>query len=153
MSRTDVAERVIATTPHRVYEAFVDPQLLSAWLPPAGMTAHFERFDLRPGGGYRLILTYNDATSAPGKATADTDIVDARFVEIVPDRRLTHAVDFESDDPAFAGTMMMTWSVVAVADGSRVEFRADNVPDGISADDHAAGLNASLDQLAALLEQ
>jgi hypothetical protein len=30
----------------------------------------------------------------------------------------------------------------------RVEITADDVPDGISADDHAAGLTSSLDNLA-----
>jgi uncharacterized protein YndB with AHSA1/START domain len=34
-----------------------------------------------------------------------------------------------------------------------VDIRADDVPDGISADDHAAGLSSSLAQLAAYLEK
>ena len=37
--------------------------------------------------------------------------------------------------------------------GSRVEFRADDVPDGISAEDHAAGLTSSLTNLATYLER
>jgi Activator of Hsp90 ATPase homolog 1-like protein len=61
-------------------------------------------------------------------------------------------VDFVSDDPAFAGTMTMTWAVRAVDRGTRVEVTADDVPDGISADDHAAGLTASLDNLAGYVE-
>ena len=35
------------------------------------MAGRFERFDARPGGSYRLVLTYSDASAAPGKATAD----------------------------------------------------------------------------------
>ena len=62
-------------------------------------------------------------------------------------------VDFVSDDPAYAGTMTMTWEVTAVDAGARVDIRADNVPDGISADDHAAGLTSTLAKLAAYLEQ
>jgi hypothetical protein len=61
-------------------------------------------------------------------------------------------VDFVSDDPAFAGTMTMTWAVRAVDGGTRVEITADDVPDGISADDHAAGLTSSLDNLARYVE-
>ena len=34
-----------------------------------------------------------------------------------------------------------------------VDFTADDVPDGISAEDHAAGLASSLTNLAAYLEQ
>ena len=153
MPRTDTASRLIAAPPANVYAAFVDPGALVAWLPPGGMSGRFERFDARPGGSYRLVLTYADASGAPGKATADSDIVEARFVDLVPDERVVQAVDFVSDDPAFAGTMTMTWSVAAVDDGSRVEFRADDVPDGISADDHAAGLTSSLANLAAYVER
>jgi hypothetical protein len=44
--------------------------------------------------------------------------------------------------------MTMTWEVAAVADGTRVEIRAENVPAGISAADHAAGMSSSLANLA-----
>jgi hypothetical protein len=36
---------------------------------------------------------------------------------------------------------------------SRVDIRADDVPDGINAADHAAGLSSSLDNLAASVER
>ena len=152
MPRTDRASRVIAAPLERVYAALVDPEALEAWLPPDGMSARFERFDARPGGSYRMVLTYADAFAEPGKATADSDIVEARFVDIVPGARVVQAVDFVSDDPAYAGTMTMTWEVTAVDAGTRVDIRADDVPDGISADDHAAGLTSSLAKLAAYLE-
>ena len=54
-------------------------------------------------------LTYTDASGTPGKATSDSDVVEARYIDIVPDVRVVQAVDFVSDDPAFAGTMTMTW--------------------------------------------
>jgi len=117
------------------------------------MTGRFERFDARPGGSYRMVLTYSDASGAPGKATAESDIVEARFVDIVPGERVVQAVDFVSDDPAYAGTMAMTWEVTAVEAGTRVDIVAEDVPDGISAEDHAAGLASSLTNLAGYVEQ
>lgn len=153
MSRVDTASRLIAAPTERVYAAFVDPAALAAWLPPTGMVARFERFDARPGGSYRMVLTYRDARSSPGKATADSDIVEARFVDLVPGVRVVQEVDFVSDDPRYAGTMTMTWEVASAGSGARVEFRADNVPVGISAEDHAAGLNSSLANLAGFLER
>jgi uncharacterized protein YndB with AHSA1/START domain len=84
MARTDTASRVIAAPLDRVFAALVDPEALTAWLPPEGMSGRFERFDARPGGSYRLVLTYADASSARGKATPDSDIVDAHFVDVVP---------------------------------------------------------------------
>jgi hypothetical protein len=62
-------------------------------------------------------------------------------------------MDFVSDDPAYADTMTMTWEVTAVDAGTRVDIVAGNVPDGISAEDHAAGLASSLTNLAAYMEQ
>jgi uncharacterized protein YndB with AHSA1/START domain len=152
MPRTDRASRTIAATPERVYAALVDPEALVAWLPPQGMRARFERFDARPGGSYRLVLTYEDVESGRGKATVDSDVVEARFVSLVPGVRVVQEVDFESDDPSFAGTMTMTWEISSVDGGTLVEITADDVPDGISGDDHAAGIASSLANLAEHLE-
>ena len=143
---------MVDAPPERAYAALVDPDALVRWLPPGGMTGRFERFDCRTGGSYRMVLTYVDPSTGSGKATDDSDVVDARFVDIVPGRRVVQAVDFVSDDPAFAGTMTMTWEVTASGAGSRVEFRAENVPAGISAEEHAAGLASSLANLATFLE-
>jgi uncharacterized protein YndB with AHSA1/START domain len=144
---------VIAAPPERVWAALVDPGALLAWLPPGGMTGRFERFDARPGGSYRMVLTYSGASGTPGKATADSDIVEARFVDIISGERVVQAVDFVSDDPAYAGTMIMTWEITVADAGTRVNIVAEDVPDGISAEDHAAGLDSSLTKLAAYLER
>ena len=114
------------------------------------MTAQFEAFDARPGGVYRMVLAYDDPSST-GKSGEATDVVDGTFVELTPAVRVVQAVVFDSYDPAFAGTMTMTWELHAVGDATEVVFRADDVPDGIAVDDHAAGMNASLDNLARYL--
>ena len=148
MSRTDRASLVVAAPVSRVFAALIDRDDLLAWLPPRGMTGTFERFDPRPGGSYRLVLTYDDPSCAPGKSSADSDIVEVRFLDIAPDARVVQAVDFVADDPAFAGTMTMTWNVQADEGGALVEIIADDVPDGISAEEHAEGLASSLQNLA-----
>jgi len=152
MPHTDRASRVIAALPERIYAALVDRDALVAWLPPQGMRARFERFDPRPGGSYRLVLAYGDGQPGRGKATADSDVVEARFVSLVPGVRVVQEVDFESDDASFAGTMTMTWELNALDGGTLVEITADDVPDGISADDHAVGMASSLANLAKHLE-
>ena len=112
------------------------------------MTGTFAHFDLRVGGGYRMVLRYDDPNTTAAKSGDGSDVVDVRFVEIVPGERIVQAVDFVADDPAFAGTMRLTWSIEPVAGGTRVEIRAEDVPSGISAEDHAAGLASSLANLA-----
>jgi uncharacterized protein YndB with AHSA1/START domain len=150
--RSDRAFRVVRAPVDRVFAALVEREALERWLPPGDMTGSFERFDPRPGGSYRLVLTYADPTAAHGKTSADSDVVDVRYLDIVPNERVVQAVDFVADDPRFAGTMTMTWSVQEEAGGTRVEIVADDVPDGISADDHATGLASSLANLARFVE-
>jgi Activator of Hsp90 ATPase homolog 1-like protein len=62
-------------------------------------------------------------------------------------------VNFVSDDPDFAGTMTMTWQLIAVDGGTRVDITADDVPDGVLPQGHVAGMSSSLDKLARYLEQ
>jgi len=152
MPRTDRGSRIVAAPIERVYAALVDPAAIETWMPPNGMTGRVERFEPHPGGAYRMVLTYRDDSASPGKSTPGSDIVDARFVEVVPNRRLCFAVDFVSADPSFNGTMTMTWQVTDVAGGTRVDITADGVPDGISAEDHATGIASSLANLAEYVE-
>lgn len=151
MGRVDLAERMLPAGKDAVWRALTDPDALAEWLPPEGMTGSFERFDLHPGGTYRMALVYRDASGSPGKSGADRDIVEGRYAEIVPGERIVQLADFESDDPAFAGSMRLTWEIAAEGDGTRVAIRAEDVPSGISAEDHAAGLASSLENLAAFL--
>jgi hypothetical protein len=62
------------------------------------------------------------------------------------------SVLFESGDPAFAGEMIMTWTFDPAPGGTRVTIVAEQVPAAISAEDHAAGLSSSLENLARDME-
>lgn len=151
MGRTDEASLLIHAPAARVWAALADPQALQVWLPPTGMTGRVEHFDLRTGGSYRMVLTYRDP--GVGKSTADSDVVQGRFVAVGDGDRILQAVDFVSDDPDFAGTMTMTWSLAVRGSSTLVTFRADDVPPGIGALDHARGLTDSLVGLARYLER
>jgi len=150
--RTDIASRIIRATPAAIYDAFVDPDAQVRWLPPAGMTGKFDQFEPWPGGQYRLTLTFTGKHATPGKTSADADTVEGRLVELIPGERIVQTADFDSDDPAFAGTMTMTWALRPVGDGTEVTIIASDVPYGISAEDHAQGLASTLSNLAAFVE-
>ena len=152
MARTDEAERLIDASPVRVYNAMTDPEAVARWLPPTGMTGRVDRFDAHTGGTYRVVLTYDDPQGGHGKASTDEDVVEGAFVEVVPGVRLVQDIEFPSEDAAYSGVMRMTWEVSAEGARSLVRFRAENVPEGISAEDHLAGFRSSLANLAALVE-
>lgn len=146
--RTDTATRFIPAPAAAVYRAFVDPEQLMAWLPPRGMSGRILLFEPRQGGRYRIELTADDEPGYSGKTSERTDIASGRFLLLEPGRRIVQTVEFESADPAFAGRMVMTWSLDAEPGGTRVTVGAADVPAGISAEDHEAGLASSLDNLA-----
>jgi uncharacterized protein YndB with AHSA1/START domain len=150
--RTDTARRIIRATPEAIYDAFIDPEAQARWLPPTGMTGKFDAFDPRPGGHYRLTLIYSGAHAGAGKSSADADCVVGRFVDLIPGERIVQTAGFESDDPAFDGTMTMIWSLRPAPDGTEVTIEAFDVPPGISAEDHARGMASTLANLAAFLE-
>jgi uncharacterized protein YndB with AHSA1/START domain len=149
--RTDRASRLIQAPPARVYRAFIDAAALAAWLPPEGMRAEIEDFDPRPGGGYKMALIYDEP--GEGKSAADRDVVETRFVELAPDRRIVQQGVFESPDPAFAGAMTIVWELEPAGQGTRVNITCRDVPQGIRKADHQAGLKSSLANLAAFVER
>jgi uncharacterized protein YndB with AHSA1/START domain/predicted O-methyltransferase YrrM len=151
MPRADSAYRLIGVPREQVYAALVDPEALTAWLPPGGMTGEIEHFDARPDGSYRMVLTYPEAAGPRGKSTPGTDIVEGRFIDIVPGLRVVYTVDFVTDDPAFGGTMTMRWELTPADGGTRVEVTAEDVPDAVPAADHIAGMTSSLGKLAQYL--
>lgn len=151
-ARTDTGSRVIRASPQAIYDAFIDPEIQARWLPPEGMTAKFDVFEPWPGGRYRMTLTFTGAHATAGKTSADADTVEGRLVELIPGERIVQTAGFESDDPAYAGTMTMTWTLQAVPEGTEVTITARDVPSGISAEDHAQGLASTLANLADFLE-
>lgn len=151
MARTDEADLLIDASSARVFTALLDPDALVRWLPPGGMTGRMERFEPRPGGRYRMILRYDDPAAEEGKSGGGEDVVEATFVEIEQGERVIQDVEFASDDPAFGGVMRMSWLVTAEGDRARVTIRAENVPEGVSEQDHLTGLRSSLQNLSALV--
>lgn len=147
--RTDTATRFMRAPAEALYRAFVDPDALIAWLPPKGMSGRILQFEPWQGGSYRIELALEgEGHGAPGKTTERTDVTSGRFLELVPDRRIVQRVEFDSADPAYGGTMVMTWSFDPAPEGTTVTVSAAGVPPGISAGDHEAGLASSLENLA-----
>lgn len=127
----------------------MEREALERWLPPDGMSGRIDRFDPRQGGGFRMELTYLESADDPGKTSASSDVTEVEFAVLEPDARVVWRIDFASDDPFFAGTMTMTWTLNEVEGGTEVSVFAEDVPPGISASDHEAGIASSLANLAA----
>ena len=127
----------------------MDPDVLVAWLPPGRMTGKIHAFDARVGAGYRMSLFHPpDERTFRGKTSDREDMVNVRFVELAPPRRIVEAVSFVTTDPAFFGEMTMTVTFEEVSSGTEVTLVFENLPPGLRAEDNEAGARLSLEQLA-----
>ena len=143
------ASKLIPARAEEVYAAFVDPRALIEWLPPAEMTGQIHAFDGRVGGGYEMSLFYPPAEPVHrGKSAEREDRVQVRFVELSPPRRIVEAVTFVTDDPAFAGEMMMTVTLTDTPGGTEATLEFSNLPPGLRPEDNDEGARLSLEQLA-----
>jgi uncharacterized protein YndB with AHSA1/START domain len=90
--------RVLRTTPERLYRAFIDPDAMAKWLPPNGFTGKVHHSEARVGGTYKMSFT--NFTSGKSHAFGGT------YLELVPHERLRWTDRF--DDPNLAGEMTVT---------------------------------------------
>lgn len=150
--RTDRGARVIKASPHSIYQAMLNAESVAAWRPPTGMKAEVYTFEPREGGIYRMAFIYKDKAIA-GKTKENADVFEGKFVELVPDKRVVEAVVFESEDPAFAGTMTITTTLTPVEGGTEVSIICSDVPNGIKEEDHQEGIKSTLENLAKFTEE
>ena len=83
MPSTVQFNRVLRTTPERLYRAFIDPDAMVKWLPPNGFTAKVHHMDARVGGTYKMSFT----NFSSGKSHS----FGGEYLELVPTR--THSLD------------------------------------------------------------
>ena len=88
---------------HLLYQAFMDPNSLTKWLPPEGMNGEISLFEPIVGVRYQLALTYEDEHAIPGKINENSDALEGTFIELVPHKKIVEADIFDSDDSAFVG--------------------------------------------------
>ncbi|MHB2266851.1 dihydrofolate reductase family protein [Pannonibacter phragmitetus] len=150
--RVDSALRLVEAPADAVYAALVDPEAMVLWRAPDGMAAEVLELDRREGGRFRMALRY-DNPDQPGKSGDGSDIFESRFVRLDPHREVTEAIAFQSDDPAYSGTMMMTTHLRPVGDATEVSIIARDVPEGIAQEDHLVGLSSTLAKLEEFLLQ
>jgi uncharacterized protein YndB with AHSA1/START domain len=143
--------RLMNAPRERVYEALLDPAAVARWKFPTGMSCEVHEFDAREGGAIRVSLTY-DAPDRTGKTQGRTDTYHGRFVTLVPGELVIEADEFETDDPALRGEMLITIRLSDAPAGTRLDAVHDGLPEGVSTADNELGWREALSRLAALVE-
>lgn len=134
--------RVLRATPDRVYRAFLDPDAMAKWLPPAGFTGKVHQMDARVGGSYKMSFT--------DLATGHSHAFGGRYLELVPGERLRYTDVF--DDPNLAGEMQTTVTLAKVPSGTELNIVQEGIPAVIPVHDCYLGWQDSLFLLAHLVE-
>lgn len=119
---------------------------------PTGMTSHVHAFDGSEGGAFRISLTY-DAPTGTGKTSAQTDTFHGRFDRLVPDELVVQKVEFETDNPAMAGEMTITYTLVDTGGETDLVSVHEGIPPGVNPADNELGTQISLGRLADLVER
>src|SRR5688500_11234598 len=99
--------KVIKASPETLYQAFTNPESLAVWLAPREMTGKVHSFDLKVGGGYEMSLFYPQSEKENrGKTSEKEDKFKAKFLELIPPRKIIQEIIFDSDNPDFSGEMI-----------------------------------------------
>lgn len=146
--RSVTVDRVIEAPPERVYEAFVDPDALAAWLPPGGFSCEVHEFDATEGGAFRMSFNADIEELEPYASTFY-----GTYEELTPGERIVYSEAFESDDPGMAGETTTTVTFEAVSDGTEVTVRQAGLPEAIPPEDANEGWIDSLETLADVVEK
>lgn len=150
MATTRVTKHFAAPR-ERVYAALIDRDAVARWKVPSAMRAEVHEWDPTEGGAIRVSLTY-DAPDRTGKTQGRTDTYHGRFVRLVPGELVVEADEFETDDPALQGEMLITITLADADGGTELTAVHDGLPDGVAPADNELGWQESLARLAALLE-
>jgi uncharacterized protein YndB with AHSA1/START domain len=136
-------KRLIKAKPEKIYNAFLDPDALAAWLPPHGMVARTHALEPRVGGKFRMSFY------TPNKSWSNT--FGGTYVELVPNRRIVHTDEFETEDPTMKGAMRFTITLTPAEGGTMVEVVQEGIPVPI-AGGSPYGWSQSFEKLALLVE-
>ena len=142
MPSTIKLHRVLATSPDKVYRAFLEADAVAKWLPPNGFTCTVHHLEPIVGGTHRM--SFRNFT------TGHSHSFGGEYLELVPGQRIAYDASF--DDPHLPGTMKTTVTLTAVSCGTDMSVVQEGIPDVIPAEMCYLGWQESLIALAQLVE-
>ena len=142
MPSTVKFHRVLATSPEKVYRAFLEPDAMAKWLPPNGFLCTVHHFEPKVGGTFKMSFrnfTTNEIHGFGGE-----------YVELIPNELIRYTDKF--DDPNLPGEMTVTVRLKHVSVGTELDIGQAEIPDLIPAEACYLGWQESLRNLARVVE-
>ena len=140
--REIVTERVFDAPREKVFQAFIDPELIPHWWGPRGITTTVDKMDVREGGDWRFTC------DGPDGATAFR----GTYREISPPERLEQTFEWEG----MPGHVLVESATFEDLGGrtkvtTRSLFHTTEERDGMLASGMESGLSESYERLDELL--
>jgi len=142
MPNTISLHRVLATSPEKVYRAFIEADALAKWLPPNGFACSVHHFEGKVGGTFKM--SFRNFT------TSEVHAFGGEYIELVPGELVRYTDRF--DDPNLPGQMEVTVTLKMVLVGTEVNITQAGIPDVIPPEACYLGWQESLINLAKLVE-
>src|ERR1700743_2855075 len=138
MPSTIRLHRVLATSPEKVYRAFLEADALAKWLPPNGFGWTVHPLGTKVGGTFKI--------SFPNFTTGKSHVFGGEYLELVPGERLRYTDKF--DDPNLPGDIVVTVTLKKVMVGTEVNIEQAGIPDAIPPEACYLGWQEALRNLA-----
>ena len=142
MPNTVRLHRVLATTPEKLYRAFLEADAVAKWLPPNGFACTVHHLEARVGGTHKM--SFRNFTTGNGHSFG------GQYLELVPNERLRYTDKF--DDPNMPGEMTVTVTLKKVMVGTELNVVQEGVPDVIPVEACYLGWQELLENLKKLVE-
>lgn len=126
--------RVFDAPPALVFRMWSSPEHLCRWWGPKGFTSSCETHEFRKGGSYHLLIHGDSDNGMSGT-----------FREIVENERIVFTFAWDHDPD---WQTLVTVTLKAEGDGTRLTFRQEPFLDVETRDSHLGGWGQCLDRLA-----
>jgi uncharacterized protein YndB with AHSA1/START domain len=125
-----------------VFAAWTEPHHIARWKGPHGFTSTVDKFDLRPGGGFRFCLHAPDGAEHWQRGS---------FREVTPPQRLVMTHRWERDDGTLSPETIVTVTFAAIGNKTKMVFHQAFFETQAARDGHEDGWRQSFERLAAHL--
>ncbi len=131
-------DRLIAASPERVFNAFLDPETLARWWGPEGHGAAEVSLDQREGGRWRTVIISPDGTRYP---------VSGIYRVIDRPNRLVMSWAWENEDGSPGTDTEVELTFTAAGSGTHLKLAHRGLPTPEELASHRDGWSSSLNDL------
>lgn len=142
MSNNVSLQRVLKTSPEKLFRAFAEPAALASWIPPYGFLCMVHEFDFKENGSFKM--------SFQNFSTGSSHSFGGKYLEIKTNEFLKYNDTF--DDPNLPGEMITSVWIKKVLVGTEIKILQENIPSLIPVEACYLGWQESLDKLMRLVE-